>query len=53
MRQAAVAREDQLLRDAIAPMMNAPHKLIGVVDKDGRLVGAVDREDILRGLVEG
>ncbi len=53
MREAPVAREDQLLRDAIAPMMKAPHKLIGVVDREGRLVGAVDREDILRGLVAG
>jgi CBS domain-containing protein len=51
MRDALVAREDQLLRDAIAPMMKAPHRIVGVVDKDGRLVGAVDREDILRGLV--
>jgi CBS domain-containing protein len=32
-------------------MMKAPHRIVGVVDKDGRLVGAVDREDILRGLV--
>jgi CBS domain-containing protein len=48
----AIAREDQLLRDAIAPMMKAPHKLVAVVDKDGRLVGALDRADILRGLIQ-
>jgi len=48
----AVARQDQLLRDAIAPMMKAPHKLVAVVDADGKLVGALDRADILRGLVQ-
>jgi CBS domain-containing protein len=48
----AVARQDQLLRDAIAPMMKAPHKLVAVVDKDGRLVGALDRADILCGLIQ-
>ncbi len=48
----AVARQDQLLRDAIAPMMKAPHKLVAVVDEDGRLVGALDRADILRGLIQ-
>jgi CBS domain-containing protein/PII-like signaling protein len=48
----AIAREDQLLRDAIAPMMKAAHKLVAVVDKDGRLVGAVDRSDVLRGLIQ-
>lgn len=48
----AIAREDQLLRDAIAPMMKAPHKLVAVVDAERRLVGALDRADILRGLVE-
>jgi CBS domain-containing protein len=47
----ATAREDQSLRDAIAPMMKAPHKLVAVVDASGKLVGAVDRVDILRGLV--
>lgn len=47
----ATAREDQLLRDAIAPMMRAPHKLVAVVDGEGRLLGAVDRVDLLRGLV--
>ena len=48
----ATAREDQLLRDAIAPMMKAPHKLVAVVDGAGRLVGALDRADILRGLIQ-
>ena len=50
--EVAIAREDQLLRDAIAPMMRAPHKLVAVVDKDGRLTGALDRADILRGLIQ-
>jgi len=50
--EVAVAREDQLLRDAIAPMMKAPHKLVAIVDEEGRLVGALDRADILRGLVQ-
>jgi CBS domain-containing protein len=50
--EVAVAREDQLLRDAIAPMMKAPHKVVAVVDAQGRLVGAVDRADILSGLVQ-
>jgi len=48
----AIVREDQLLRDAIAAMMKAPHKLVAIVDKDGRLVGALDRADILHGLVQ-
>ena len=48
----AVARDDQLLRDAIAPMMKAPHKLVAVVDSNRKLVGALDRADILRGLVQ-
>ncbi len=48
----AIARGDKLLRDAIAPMMKAPHKLVAVVDGDGRLVGALDRADILRGLIQ-
>jgi len=48
----AVVREDQLLRDAIAPMMKAPHKIVAVIDREGRLVGALDRADILRGLVQ-
>src|SRR5438067_1324082 len=50
--EVAIAREDQLLRDAIAPMMRSPHKLVAVVDKDGRLTGALDRADILRGLIQ-
>ena len=48
----AVAREDQRLRDAIAPMMKAPHKLVAVVDAERRLLGALDRADILRGLTQ-
>jgi CBS domain-containing protein len=50
--EVAIVRDDQLLRDAIAPMMKAPHKLVAVVDASGALVGALDRADILRGLVE-
>jgi CBS domain-containing protein/PII-like signaling protein len=51
--EVAIARQDQLLRDAIAPMMSAPHKLVAVIDDEGRLVGALDRADILRGLIQG
>ena len=51
-KEVAIAREDQLLTDAIAPMMKAPHKLVAVVDAQGRLAGALDRADILRGLVQ-
>jgi CBS domain-containing protein len=47
----AVAREDQTVGDAVAPMMRAPHKLVAVVDANGRLVGAVDRADLLGGLL--
>ena len=48
----AIVRQDRLLRDAIAPMMKAPHKLVAIVDEQGRLAGALDRADILRGLVQ-
>jgi CBS domain-containing protein len=48
----AIAREDQLLRDAVAQMTTAPHKLVAIVDADGRLVGALDRADVLRGLLQ-
>ena len=50
--EVAVAREDQLLRDALAPMRKAPHKLVAVVDAERRLVGVLDRADILRGLIQ-
>ncbi len=50
--EVAVVRQDRPLREAIAPMMKAPHKLVAVVDELGRLVGALDRADILRGLVQ-
>jgi CBS domain-containing protein len=39
------------LGQAIARVLPGAHKLVAVVDGDGRLVGALDRADILRGLV--
>jgi CBS domain-containing protein len=50
--EVAMVRQDQPLREAIAPMMKAPHKLVAVLDQDDRLVGVLDRADILRGLVQ-
>jgi CBS domain-containing protein len=42
---------DLPLGEAIARVLPGAHKLVAVVDGDGRLVGALDRADILRGLV--
>jgi len=39
------------LRDAIALVLSGPHRLVAIVDADGRLTGALDRADILRGLL--
>lgn len=39
------------LREAIALVLSGPHRLLAIVDGDGRLTGALDRADILRGLV--
>jgi CBS domain-containing protein len=45
------AREDALLSDAIALMVQGRHKVVAVTDAGGRLVGIVDRADLLHGLV--
>ncbi|MBI3890716.1 MAG: DUF190 domain-containing protein [Candidatus Wallbacteria bacterium] len=50
-REVATAREDSLLKDAIAAMLRGNQKLVVVVDAQDRLVGIVDRADILRALV--
>jgi CBS domain-containing protein len=47
----AIAHEDQLVRDAIRPMVEAVQRVVAVVDAEGRLTGALDRADVLRGLV--
>jgi CBS domain-containing protein len=44
------AREDTLLSEAIALMLNGTHKVLAVTDAGGRLVGLVDRADLLHGL---
>jgi CBS-domain-containing membrane protein len=43
-------REDALLSHAIAVMLEGGHKLLAVVDEDGRLAGIVDRADLLHAL---
>jgi CBS domain-containing protein len=43
--------EDTLLSHAIAVMTDGRHKVLAVVDADGRLVGMVDRADVLHGLL--
>lgn len=47
------AHADVPLRDAIGLVLPGAHKLLAVVDADGRLLGALDRADILRGLLLG
>lgn len=47
------ARADVPLRDAIGLVLPGAHKLLAVVDAQGRLLGALDRADILRGLLLG
>jgi CBS domain-containing protein len=47
------AHADVPLRDAIGLVLPGAHKLLAVVDGQGRLLGAVDRADILRGLLLG
>jgi CBS domain-containing protein len=44
-------RADTPLRDAIALVLGGAHKLLAVVDADGRLAGVLDRADLLRGLL--
>ncbi|HTN54118.1 MAG TPA: CBS domain-containing protein [Anaeromyxobacter sp.] len=41
------------IREAIALVLPGAHKLLAVVDAEGRLLGALDRADILRGLLLG
>jgi CBS domain-containing protein len=45
------ARADLPLRDAIGLVLPGAHKLLAVVDAEGRLAGVLDRADILRGLL--
>ncbi|HTP51933.1 MAG TPA: DUF190 domain-containing protein [Anaeromyxobacteraceae bacterium] len=45
------AAESTLLSAAIATMLRESHKVLAVVDSDGRLSGIVDRADLLHGLV--
>jgi CBS-domain-containing membrane protein len=47
----ATAPAGMPLRDAIALVLSGPHRLVAIVDGDGRLTGALDRTDILRGLL--
>jgi CBS domain-containing protein len=47
------ARADMPVRDAIALVLAGAHKLLAVVDADGRLLGVLDRADLLRGLLPG
>lgn len=45
------ARTDLALREAIGLVLPGAHKLLAVVDAEGRLAGVLDRADILRGLL--
>ncbi len=45
------APTDLALRDAIGLVLPGAHKLLAVVDAEGRLAGVLDRADILRGLL--
>jgi len=51
--ETCVVREDAPVQDAIVSMLKAQHKIVAVVDGDGRLVGCLDRADLLRGLLPG
>jgi CBS domain-containing protein len=46
------AKPDDRLRTVIATMVEGGHKLVAVVDDDGRLLGVVDRADVLRGILD-
>lgn len=46
------AHPGEPLRAVIAPMLEGAHKLVAVVDDDGRLLGVVDRADVLRGIAD-
>jgi CBS domain-containing protein len=45
------ARAETPLRDAITLVLGGAHKLLAVVDAEGRLEGVLDRADLLRGLL--
>ncbi|WP_248359614.1 CBS domain-containing protein [Anaeromyxobacter oryzae] len=47
----ATAAPDLPLHEAIALVLPGAHKLLAVVDAEGRLVGALDRAALLRGLL--
>jgi len=47
----ATVSPETSLHDVIDIVVSGGHKLVVVVDKDGRLLGAVDRADLLRGLL--
>ncbi|HQP37220.1 MAG TPA: CBS domain-containing protein, partial [Polyangiaceae bacterium] len=46
------ARPDDPLAQVIGAMVEGKHKLVAVVDEEGRLLGGVDRADVLRGILE-
>lgn len=45
------AKPTMLLREVIETMVTGAHKVVAVVDDDGKLLGVVDRADVLRGLL--
>lgn len=46
------AHPDDPLAQVIGAMVEGAHKLVAVVDEEGRLLGGVDRADVLRGILE-
>ncbi len=52
-RDVAIAREDALVADGIAKVLDGNHKVLAVVDAAGTLVGIVDRADLLHALLPG
>ncbi len=50
--EVACARPDDPLTQVIGAMVEGAHKLVAVVDEEGRLLGGVDRADVLRGMLE-
>jgi CBS domain-containing protein len=51
-REVASVKEDVPVASALATMLRGNHKVLAVVDADGRLVGMVDRADLLHGMVQ-
>jgi CBS-domain-containing membrane protein len=47
----AQVREDVLLAEAVGLVVRERHKVLAVVDADGRLTGMLDRADLLHGLL--